>query len=65
MARFRIPAAPWRRSKVASEQAQFARELCDRLSSATFDLLMAALNSTTALDGIASALNPDHKKEDA
>lgn len=41
------------------EQAKLARELCDTLSSATFDLLMAALNSTTALATIGNALDAE------
>ena len=46
-------------------QAEQARATCDTLSSATFDLLMAALNSTTALDSIAAALKDNSTEEDA
>lgn len=40
-----------------AEHAERARALCDTLSSATFDLLMAALNSTTALSMIEASLH--------
>jgi len=58
-----IPTLP--SAEVTEVQAQEARDLCDRLSSGIFDLLMATLNSATALETIAGSVPESTTEEDA